>query len=99
MPSHVVGHLRNAAPGPVAGRGAERGFHSLEATHDQVLVADAPEPQGNVDTLPHEIDHPIADLHVDMHIRVKSQELAQQAREVGLHEPMKPRDAQTTAWA
>lgn len=34
-----------------------------------------------------------------MDIWVESQELAQQTRDVGLHEPMKPRDAQTTAWA
>jgi len=60
--SHVIDRLRDAAPGPVTGCGAKDQFHALEATHDEVLVVDAPEPQGDVDTFLHEIDHAISDL-------------------------------------
>ncbi len=34
-----------------------------------------------------------------MDIWVEREELAQQAGEIGLHEPVKPRHPQTTAWA
>jgi hypothetical protein len=75
VPGHVLGHLRNAAPRPVGGRGAHHHVVLHEAAHDEVHVVDAPARQVNVDAFLDQVDGVVGEHQAHIHIGVEIDEL------------------------